>query len=84
MRQMVKAGDFSVNTIDNRNSPVSIPIPALGRAIAVDTSLGHSHLDPSHTFEPAKVIYLDFENGEDWWVDGLEAMNAPLDLPICQ
>lgn len=53
----------------------------LGRAIAVDTSLGHSHLDPSHTFEPAKVIYLDFENGEDWWIDGLEAMNAPLDVP---
>lgn len=51
------------------------------RGIAVDASLGRAHTEPSETFDPAKVIYLDAENGEDWWRGGLDAMGAPLDLP---
>jgi len=27
------------------------------------------------------VIYLDAENGEDWWRDGLNSMAAPMELP---
>jgi len=53
----------------------------LARGIAVDASLGRSHTDNDETFDPAHVIYLDAENGQDWWRDGLDAMNAPLDLP---
>ena len=53
----------------------------LARALAVDASIGRSAIDPAETVEPAKVIYLDAENGEDWWRDGLDAMGAPLDLP---
>ncbi|MGE2835134.1 AAA family ATPase [Mycobacterium sp. SMC-4] len=58
----------------------------LARGIAVDASLGQIHTDHTSTdrperFNPARVIYLDAENGEDWWRDGLNAMNAPLDLP---
>lgn len=51
------------------------------RGISVDASLGRAHTEPSETFDPAKVIYLDAENGEDWWRGGLDAMGAPLDLP---
>ncbi|WP_066898655.1 AAA family ATPase [Mycolicibacterium houstonense] len=51
------------------------------RGIAVDAALGRAHTEPSETFDPAKVIYLDAENGEDWWRGGLDAMGAPLDLP---
>ncbi|MGP4058438.1 AAA family ATPase [Mycobacterium sp. 4D054] len=53
----------------------------LSRAIAVEASLGRSAFDPSHEIEPARVIYLDAENGPDWWRDGLDSMGAPLDLP---
>lgn len=53
----------------------------LARAIAVDASLGRSATDPTEAVEPAKVIYLDAENGQDWWRDGLDTMRAPLDLP---
>lgn len=53
----------------------------LTRAIAVEASLGRSAFDPAHTMEPAKVIYLDAENGQDWWRAGLDSMAAPLDLP---
>lgn len=51
------------------------------RSIAVEASRGRSAFDPERTVEPARVIYLDNENGEDWWLDGLDAMDAPLDLP---
>lgn len=53
----------------------------LTRAIAVSASLGRSAFDPAHELEPARVIYLDAENGQDWWRAGLDAMDAPLDLP---
>jgi hypothetical protein len=53
----------------------------LTRAIAADASLGRSAFDPSHAVEPAKVIYLDAENGQDWWRAGLDSMGAPMDLP---
>lgn len=53
----------------------------LTRAIAVAASLGRSAFDPAHGVEPAKVIYLDSENGQDWWRSGLDSMGAPLDLP---
>lgn len=53
----------------------------LTRAIAVDASLGRSAFDPAHELDPARVIYLDAENGQDWWRDGLNSMAAPLDLP---
>lgn len=53
----------------------------LSRAIAVAASVGVSALDPGHRLEPARVIYLDAENGEDWWRDGLDSMAAPMDLP---
>lgn len=53
----------------------------LTRAIAVEASLGRSAFDPAHTMEPARVIYLDAENGQDWWRAGLDSMAAPLDLP---
>lgn len=53
----------------------------LARSIAVDASLGRNHIDHTEEFDPARVIYLDAENGEDWWRDGLDAMGAPLDLP---
>ena len=70
-----------------RNSYVSLSAAPgtgksiLARGIAVDASLGRSHTDPTENMEPAKVIYLDAENGQDWWRDGLDAMGAPLDLP---
>lgn len=53
----------------------------LTRAIAVEASLGRSAFDPATELDPARVIYLDAENGQDWWRDGLESMGAPLDLP---
>jgi hypothetical protein len=53
----------------------------LARGIAVDASLGRSHTDPVETVEPAKVLYVDAENGQDWWRDGLDAMGAQLELP---
>lgn len=53
----------------------------LTRAIAVDASLGRSAFDPATEIDAAKVIYLDAENGQDWWRAGLDAMGAPLDLP---
>jgi AAA domain/Bifunctional DNA primase/polymerase, N-terminal len=70
-----------------RDSYVSLSsAPGTGKSIfsqgiAVDASLGRVHTEPSEAFDPAKVIYLDAENGEDWWRDGLAAMGAPLDLP---
>lgn len=53
----------------------------LSRAIAVDASLGRSATDPSERFDSVRVVYLDAENGEGWWRDGLNDMTAPLDLP---
>lgn len=53
----------------------------LVRDMAVHWSLGRSALDPNHRFEPAQVVYLDAENGPDWWHEGLDKMDAPLDLP---
>ncbi|WP_158230547.1 AAA family ATPase [Mycobacterium sp. shizuoka-1] len=53
----------------------------LTRAIAVAASLGRSAFDPTYETESAKVIYLDAENGQDWWRSGLDSMGAPLDLP---
>lgn len=53
----------------------------LARGLAVDTSIGRNHTDHAETFDPARVIYLDAENGDDWWRDGLDAMAAPMDLP---
>lgn len=51
------------------------------RAIAVEASLGRSAFDPAHEIDPARVIYFDAENGQDWWRCGLDSMGAPLDLP---
>ncbi|MEU0499371.1 AAA family ATPase [Mycobacterium sp. NPDC006124] len=53
----------------------------LARSVVVDACLGRSAVDPTEAVQPGKVIYLDAENGEDWWRDGLEAMQAPIDLP---
>ncbi|MBW4780336.1 AAA family ATPase [Rhodococcus fascians] len=53
----------------------------LARDLAVSWSLGRSTFDPAHTFDPVRVVYLDAENGPEWWADGLDTMNAPLDLP---
>lgn len=51
------------------------------RDVAVCVSLGRAALDPDHRFKPAQVVYLDAENGPEWWADGLDKMDAPLDLP---
>jgi len=53
----------------------------LVRDMAVHWSIGRSALDPNHRFEPAQVVYLDAENGPDWWHEGLDKMDASLDLP---
>lgn len=53
----------------------------LMRDMAVRWSLGRSAFDPAHRFTPARVVYLDAENGPDWWAEGLDKMDAPLDLP---
>jgi len=44
-------------------------------------SQGRSALDPGHRFGPAQVVILDAENGPAWWAEGLDRMDAPLDLP---
>lgn len=51
------------------------------RAIAVDSSLGRSAFNPATKVDPARVIDLDAENGQDWWRAGLDSMGSPLDLP---
>ena len=53
----------------------------LMRDMAVSWSLGRSAFDPAHRFTPARVVYLDAENGPDWWAEGLDKMHAPLNLP---
>lgn len=53
----------------------------LARSLAVDAALGRSALDPADTLDPARVVYLDAENGPDWWRAGLDSMAAPLDVP---
>ncbi|MCC9187012.1 AAA family ATPase [Mycolicibacterium mageritense] len=53
----------------------------LARDIAVSASQGKSALDSEFLAEPKRVIYLDNENGDDWWIDGLNEMDAPLELP---
>lgn len=53
----------------------------LMRDFAVHWSQGRSAFDPAHRFDPAEVVYLDWENGPEWWAEGLDKMDAPLDLP---
>jgi hypothetical protein len=40
-------------------------------------ALGRSALDETRTFEPLKVLYLDFENGREWLHTQLTAMGFP-------
>ncbi|OZC86448.1 hypothetical protein CH254_18070 [Rhodococcus sp. 06-412-2C] len=40
-------------------------------------ALGRSALDETRTFEPLKVLYLDYENGRDWLHTQLTKMGFP-------